>query len=366
MDRSKTTGKQLLAVLFAGLLSPMLRIVPEETAMLAGAGGWVGPLLAMPLFLLILLFVGRSLRRLPGGGGLAELYRFSYGPALGRALSVLTGLWLLVTAVSALRYYGESFLSSIYPDTDIWLFLIGLMAVVRWACRGGREAVCRMGHLFFYALLALAGTVVVLGIREVHLYHIWPVWLEGWDRLALSLFPVLGLMGNTVILLFCRGEIARERGGLRRAAAWFLGLAGVLALLGIVMIGMFGWQTAVRLQMPFFSTAKEVNVLGVFERVEAVIAATWVFSDLMLQTLLLWTGTELMGGREMREESRRRLQTVWAVAAVIGAVFLVPDAFQLGELWRTRLRWADAWICYGGPVIACLLLRLRLLGRKRQ
>lgn len=360
-DKEKTTGKQLLAVLFAGLLSPMLRVVPEQTAALAGAGGWIGPVLGMPIFILAVLVLGKTLRRLPGGGGLPQLYRFSFGRFLGRGLSLLTGLWLLVTAASALRYYGESFLSSIYPDTDIWLFLIGLMAVAWWACRQGLGAICRMGHIFFYALLALAGAVVILGLREVQVYHIWPVWLEGWGGLGKSAFPVVSLMGASLLILFCRGEISREKGGLKRAAGWFMALAVVLSLLGLVIIGMFGWRTAVRLQMPFFSTAKEVNVLGVFERVEAVIAATWVFSDLALQTLLLWTGVELISGG--KEKGQSWLRGSWAVIAVIGAALIVPEAFRLTELWTEKLRWIDGVFCYVLPLAACVPVWLRRRGK---
>lgn len=352
VDKTKTTGKQLLAVLFAGLLSPILRVVPEQTGKLAGAGGWIGPLLGMPVFIVVVVILGKTIRRLKGGGGLPQLYRVSFGRFLGRVVSILTGLWLLVTAVSGLRYYGESFLSSIYPDTDIWLFLISLMAVVWWACRQGLGAICRMGHIFFYALLALAGAVAVMGLKEVHLYHIWPVWMEGWGKLGESALPVVSLMGVSLVILYCRGEISREEGGLKRTAGWLMALALVLSLLGLVIIGMFGWETAVRLQMPFFSTAKEVNVLGVFERVEAVIAATWVFSDLALQALLLWTGVELISGGNQKVQPW--LRGGWVVIAIVGAVYIVPEAFELTKLWTERLRWVDAVICYGIPLAACV------------
>lgn len=356
-DRTKTTGKQLLIVLFASLLSPMLRVIPEQTAKLAGAGGWVSPLLGMPVVILAALVIGKTIARLPAQGGLPQLYETGYGKILGRGASILTGLWLLVTAASALRFYGEGFLSSIYPDTDIWLFLIGIMVLVWWICGKGMNAICRMGQIFFYILIALAGGVVLLGIREIHLYHVWPVWLEGWDQVALSAVPVVNLMGSSLVILFCRGEVTREPGGMKQMTRWLLALAAVLALLGLVIIGMFGWQTAVRLQMPFFSAAKEVTVLGVFERVEAIIVATWVLSDLTLQALLLWTGVELISGG--REKSRRWLRGLWAVIAVVAAVYMAPNDFELSRLWEQKLRWVDSAVCYGLPLIACVFVWIR-------
>ena len=65
MEQRQISLKQLMVLVFCGLLSPMIRIIPRETAALAGAGGWLAPILALPVFLLALWLMVSTFRRLP-------------------------------------------------------------------------------------------------------------------------------------------------------------------------------------------------------------------------------------------------------------------------------------------------------------
>ncbi|MCC8129494.1 MAG: spore germination protein, partial [Clostridiales bacterium] len=195
MEQEQTTTRQMAILLFCGLLAPLLRVIPEETGPLAGEGGWAAPLLALPVFLLALWALGRTFRRMPRSAGIPQMYRLAYGTGLGGLLTAATALWLAVMGAFNLRLYGESFVSSIYTDTNFLMFLVAMMAVVCLVSRRGFAAVCRMGRLFFYVLVATVGLVILLGVREVRLYSLWPVWLQGWDGLFLSAGPVLSVLG---------------------------------------------------------------------------------------------------------------------------------------------------------------------------
>ncbi len=140
-------------------------------------------------------------------------------------------------------------------------------------------------------------------------------------------------------------------------AAWFALLRLLLSAVGAVMIGMFGWQTAIRLQPPFFSMAKEVSLGEITERIEAVVAAVWVFSDLALLAAQVCAigeyGKELWSG-----VSRKWL--IWGMGIVIllGAAWMDTATFELQGIWR-ELQGCNAVLCYGLPLLACLLLRVR-------
>ena len=59
----------------------------------------------------------------------------------------------------------------------------------------------------------------MFALPGVRLYHIWPVWLEGWDSVLLSALPVLSILGYSVPVLFYRGTLGESRGGFAMAAA---------------------------------------------------------------------------------------------------------------------------------------------------
>lgn len=369
MEESQISLKQLVILLFCGLLSPLIRMVPGETCQYSGAGGWLAPLLALPPFLLILWVMTATFRRLPRGSGLGELYRLAFGKKLGTGLLFLTALWLLVITAVNLRAYAEGFVSSIYQDTALWLFLLTMMALVWWVSCRGIATVCRMSQIFFYVLCITVGLLLLLGVREVEIFHIWPVWMEGWGNLLRSSLPVLAVLGYSIPILFHRSEISGSQGGLGMAAAWFAVLCLAMTALGAVITGVFGWQTVVRLQLPFFSLAKEVTMISIVERIESIVAAVWVFSDVALLSALLLSSGELMK-QVTGKLSRRWILGLSAAAAVAGAVWISPNAFELRSMWIEVLQPWDGVVCLGIPLIACVLVWIRqrgtIFGRKRQ
>ncbi len=352
--RRAVSSRQLAILLFCGLLSPMTQVMPSLTAHLAGAGGWLGGVLALPVFLLALWLTGGTARRLPAGTGLGGLYRLAFGPVLGRAASLVTMLWLLLAAAVQLRFCAEGFLSSIYPGTGVWLFLLSLTAVVWWVSAHGAAAVCRMGQMFLYILCVTAGVVLLFALPGVRLYHIWPVWLEGWDSLLASALPVLSVLGYALPVLLTQ-ERPSGRGG---TAGWFIALGLLGSLMGLVIIGTFGWQMAARFQLPLFSLAKEVTLLDLVERLETVVAALWVFSDIAMLCALLLALQE-QGAALTRRMSRTLMRAMLCVLMTIIAAFLAPGGLALQGLWRRAILPGNLAVCYLLPLAACLAARMR-------
>ena len=344
--------RELTALTVCGLLSLIVRLVPGETGVWAGAGGWLSPLIALPFYLLALLALVAVFRRLPRGTGLGGLYRLAFGRWWGRFFTVLTGVWLLLIAAVALRFYVESVVSSVYGGTAMWLFLAGLMAVVWWACAQGRGAVCRMGQIFLRVLEVILALILLLGLRETHLYHVWPFWLEGAGGLLRSALPVTVILGYSIPVLFLRGELADNEEGRGIAVKKMTGLSLISTGAAVVILGMFGWKTAARLQAPFFSVAKEVSILNVVERAESVVAAVWVLSDAVLIAALLDASTGYLqrGALPLR---RKLIYTAGGVAVIAGAALIGPTLFQLRELWVKVLWQGDAGVCYLLPLAAC-------------
>ena len=358
MEQGQISLKQLMVLVFCGLLSPMIRIIPRETAALAGAGGWLAPILALPVFLLAVWLLVSTFHRLPRGTDLGGLYRMAYGPVLGRVASLVTVIWLLLLTAVGLRFYAEDFVSSIYLDTDLWLFLIGLILIVWWVTGRGMGTVCRMSQVFFYALCGIVGLVMLLGIPEVEFYHVWPVWMEGWQGLACSALPVLAVLGHSIPILFRKDELGQAQEGMRVTAAWFLMLCLVLTVLNGIIIGVFGWQTVERMQMPFFSLAKEGSTLNIVERLESIVAGVWVFSDVALFSAQLLAAEELTKS-VTQKVSRHWLLGGMSIIVVLGAVWISPNAFRLRKIWTEVVERWDWAVCYALPVLACAIVLCR-------
>ena len=62
MTNDRISLRQLLTLTFAALLSPAIRILPGRTARIAGEGGWLAALAALPVLLALCWVVYALLR----------------------------------------------------------------------------------------------------------------------------------------------------------------------------------------------------------------------------------------------------------------------------------------------------------------
>jgi hypothetical protein len=133
--------------------------------------------------------------------------------------------------------------------------------------------------------MAMLVLILALVLGKVHLYNIWPVWTQDVPGVMKAGGGVLSAMGTAVGTLFLLPQTVQRRGGTVLAAKWVSGVCLVLAAEAVVLLGTFGPDLVGRMQIPFFSLAKEVQP----ERLESVVAAVWVFTDLILIAVLLYS-----------------------------------------------------------------------------
>jgi hypothetical protein len=283
VNRQEISVRQYLTLLSVGLLPALVKLVPGHQAVYAGRGAWLGPLAALGPVLLILWLMSSVGSALPEGSGLGKFYCLCLGNKLGRLVCGISGLWLLVVGCFGLRFCAERFVSTIYPDTGLGLFFLSLLAMVWWLSRRELVVTARAGQMFFYSIAAMLVLILGLVAGELRLNLLWPVWMQDAPVVLRAGWDVLNAMSVGMGGLFLFSDVGSRRGGGKLAAKWACGCCGVLTLLSIEVIGTFGAQLAGRMTIPFFSLAKEVRP----ERLESLVAAAWVFADVILLSVIL-------------------------------------------------------------------------------
>ena len=358
MREEKVTARALGGLVYCGLLAPMFRVVPGSWSEDAKQGGWVPPLLALPLLLGVTAILLGACRRLPEGAGLPRLYTLAFGGKAGGAVTVITGLWAIVVSAAALRYYSESIIASVYQDTSVWIFLLGAMALVWRACDLGMGAISRMAGVYLYIIGGALLLLVALSLPDLRLYHLWPFWTGGWQGMAKGALPVLGVEAPMLLLLLGRTEPYKEPEGGKKLLLWLTASALTMTALRVVVIGMFGWQTAARLQIPLFSAAKEIYLLEVFERIEALVVAVWVLSD------VVWiAGLTAVSQDYIRFGTKRRggrwLLTGVVVLTIALAQWESGNAAAVRSIMLNRLQYVNLAVCYLLPLTGAAVAKIR-------
>lgn len=314
---------RMFGAAWTAVLSVSISVLPSLAARSGGRGGWLGPVLALPVFLLLI----RAWRSM----GRDEM-------ALPRPLTFIYIMWALLLGAARLRLSVRRLQFTGQGESGAWFVLLVLAAGAAWLAWGKEEAFLRAAAVFGRALSVVLLGVLGLTLAQVRIEEVAPLDVLPALNGALSALGVLcvGVYGAFV----WDGTPTKVVG---RAA---LG-CGLLSLMLLSVLGNLGVELAAALEDPFLSLCRHVGVAGAFQRVESLISALWLLGDLALAGLLLWACRRLLGrwgGHRM----------VLCAAAVI---LLLDGTIFRTAVWAQRFEhnimpWGNLVL---GGVIPCVL-----------
>ena len=358
MADDRISLRQLLSLLFAALLAPAIGVLPAQTAALAGEAGWLAALAALPVLLSALWALWALLRPAGEGAGLAQVTQRVLGRPLGRLVLLLCLGWGLLLLAANARLFSLRFLSTSYSNSPAGLFLAVLLALALWLAWKPVRVLARAGEIFRLALAVGLVFSLALGAFQIEPRHVLPIWAEDVPGLLSAAMPVLGLLGYGLFAAFLGGNVTRTGNDRRRLLVWGMVFCLVLTALQLVCQGNFGPTLTAQADTPFFLMVKGIGIEGTFQRVESLIIALWVFSDLALLALLASSCAALAQAVFSLKERRHAAVPV-AGLALAGAWLLFPDAFSL-DRWMENVVWpGNLLLGFGLPLLLLLVKKLR-------
>ena len=331
MEKDRASVRQVLTLLGAALLSPMIQLLPRETVAEAGRAGWLSALLAIPAALIMGMAFRALVKAAPPGTGLAGGLEIAFGRGLGRCVCGLYLLWGIALLGWNARWAAFRFLITSYQNARLPLFFLMLIGGTLWVGRKKRTVFLRAAEIYALALGIALAVSLFFGAMQSERACLFPIWVDDLPGTVRGIVPVLGILGYGVFAALLVGCADQKPGDGRRSLRWLAGICVMMALFQAVCIAVFGPGLIGRLELPYFMLVKDLGVDGAFQRVESVIMSLWVLADLALLGLLFLACREILehwnGGREEK-------WIPWGIA--VGAVLIgmgpVSDEFQLSEV----------------------------------
>lgn len=327
------------ALLWTAALAPAAELLPGIALATAGRGAWLSPLAAL-VFLLPLLWLGRR--------GDARDFRRSF---FGKVLLALCAVWMELLVILRLGLCARRMLWAGERDGAVWYFLLTLSAITLWMGEGRLTALGRTGQLFLAILLAAATLVLGLSVPRVRADRILPLWTGDVLPVVRTGLSTAGSLGWAVLPMLLLP--AQERKG-KNILLWGVGGCVLLTLAQIIIIGNLGVGLAAQSDSAFFTLTKSVGVEGAFQRVESVVSAVWMLSDLTACVVL--THAIGLAGEGMVFHVKRETVSSFALLAAAGV-----------SLWLLRWGaplevWSGQWVWLGN-LCACFLAAVWLWRR---
>lgn len=341
MKEEQLSTAQWGALLWTAALAPAAELLPGAALDTAGRGAWLSPLAAL-VFLLPILWLSRR--------GDADTLRQSWGGKLVLAVCVV---WMELLVVLRLGLCARRLLWSGERDGAVWYFLLTLAAGTLWINQGRLTALGRAGQLFLALLLGAAALVLGLSVLRVRADRVLPLWTQDAVPVLLSGFSGAGSLCWAVLPMLLLPAQAREKKTILR---WGVGGCVLLTLAQLIIVGNLGVGLAAQSDSAFFALTKNVGVEGAFQRVESVVAALWMLSDLTLCVAL----TQAIGLACRGAVLDIRRETVSSFALLAGTG---------GALWLSRWgapleEWNREWVWMGNLLVCAAAAVCMAVGKK--
>ena len=282
--------RQFVAAAFVSSLSPLIRRFPGALAARAGRGAYLAAGLSV-LPMLAALGAAALLFRRRAGRGLSGVFTELLGPVPGRLLTGLYGLWFVFYAGFLLRTGAERFLTTVYPGAKAWLFVLVMALLCALAAAGRLLPLARAAMLLRPLMLALILGIALLTAKDLDLSLLLPPPASELRAEWIAALETANALSVAFFLGFAGGHLERPLRP-RDWAPWLAALPGLIALMTVECLGMFGPELTAKLRYPYFMLVRDLTVLGALERLEPAVIALWVFPDFLLISLLLWLAAD--------------------------------------------------------------------------
>lgn len=353
MERDTLSFSQLMALIFGALIGPITELLPGA-AVRGGVLGAVCSAAAVGMMACAGIWMGKVAQ---SEGDLAYGLERIFGGLAGKGILLIYMVWFQFLFTLRIRLSAQRLLSGGSRDGAIWFFLIVLGGMSLWMSHGTLGGLGRTAQLFFLVLTLITGSVLLLSLRQIERENWLTVWEYSPEDLMSLIWPGLQAMGYGLFAGFLWEPPAHKR-VLRTWLCWCAGTAAVLVGMQLMIMGCFGISLTESMQTPFFHLAKSAGIKGAFQRMESLVTAVWVFSDLLLLTGLLWCIRRIGDVLNPRIPSK-----IEVTVTVLGGMAIALAAFG-GKVSAVRMAQSIAaagnlFLGVGIPLTAALILKVK-------
>ncbi|MED4783020.1 GerAB/ArcD/ProY family transporter [Brevibacillus choshinensis] len=322
----------------------------------AGYDAWISVIITGISTHLIMWMMYAMLKT--GASDIIELHIRCFGRWLGKLLSLLVLVYVLVAAFIIFRSYVEVVKIIIFPLMQTWSMSILMLLLLYYVVSGGFRTVTGICLVGVTLPLLLMVPLFVFPFEYVHPNNLLPVFSHTVHELFLSAKEVIFNFAGFELLFFYYPFIKNPQQSQKWAHAALL-FTTVLYLVLTMMTFMF--FTEGELEKIIWPTLTMIKIIEIpiIQRIEFIIVSLWLFVVLPNLCLNVWAITR--GMKQMFQTNQRR--TLLAILLVLMLTSLGmesrADLMMLSNMFGT----AAMYFLYG--YIPFLFLVYHLWGKRR-
>ncbi len=289
IEKGKISVRQFTVLVLLYTIGTTILIIPsilathaKQDTWIAGIVGLCGGIAIIPLYV--------SLASKYPGQNFSQILEHLFGKWVGKGVSLIYLItFVMLLSVFVLRDIGDFMVTVMMVETPIYAIHITFLLVVLMAVRLGLETFARAGELFLPWVIVLYFILTFTIAPQIEMNYAQPVMENGIKPIlhagfSFFTFPFAEMIIFLMIIPYVNTLHRVSRGfwiGIIIGGVFLI----ILSMLSILVVGIEETSESI---YSSYDLAKQINLGGFFQRVEAMMAFIWFTTAFMKLTILIY------------------------------------------------------------------------------
>lgn len=326
-EKIKISNRQLFSLAALGSIGGTVIIISGLVASIAKQDAWITAIITpvMGVFVIwIYCFLGKTYPDMTIIGMAKQIF----GKCLGLIVSAGYVIFFLQVSSNVTWHIGD-FIGYILHETPVYVINGLFIGVVVIAILYGVEAFARASELFiafvciiYIAAFLLMPNLNIQNLQPVLENGIVPLFKASVFLLPFSTFPLITLMMIFPINLV---DLKQAGKSFRKGYFWASFLVFIVIILCLLVLGS---NITARSQYPTYLEAKQIDVAGIFARLEFLVATIWILTQFAINLLFFYAGTKSLAEFFDLKDYRKIVMPLGLITLVLSGMSFPDTIYQ--------------------------------------
>ncbi|WP_145326431.1 GerAB/ArcD/ProY family transporter [Paenibacillus xylanexedens] len=324
LEQGRLGTRQLTTLTFMMVVGDMMLIYPSVITSYAKQDSWICALVGVPLGMALLAMILKLCSMHPDKN-LVQIARSILGFWPGTLLSCFYLYFFIIGASTHTREVGDFMTSQIYQYTPARIIILMFVITIGWGVFHGLETIGRSSELLMPIVILFIIVLAFCLLPQVDTSHLEPVSDTGivsilQGTLVSIIYPI-GEVIPIMMLLPYTAKQAHQTRDILVAAGFGNLLLATLVTISLLVLGAFLTEHNIYVS---FVLSQKISIAGFFERIEAVMASSWLISTYFKAIVYLYAF--VVGCAELFKLKQYRMLILPASMLVFGLANLVAPS----------------------------------------
>ncbi|WP_338590759.1 endospore germination permease [Paenibacillus sp. Y5S-9] len=353
LEQGRLGTRQLTTLTFMMVVGDMMLIYPSVITSYAKQDSWICAFIGVPLGMALMAMILKLCSMHPDKN-LVQMARSILGFWPGTFFSCFYLFFFIIGASTHTREVGDFMTTQIFPYTPIRIIILMFVIVIAWGVSHGLETMGRSSELLMPVVIVFIVVLAVCLLPQIDTRNLKPasdtsVVSISQGILVSIIYPIGEVVPIMMILPYVAKQAHRTRDVIIAAGLGSLVLA-TLVTISLLVLGAFLTQHNIYAS---FVLSQKISIGGFFERIEAIMASSWLISTYFKAMIYLYAF--IVGCAELFKLKQYQILVLPASILVFGLANLVSPSITFIVITVVPY-WVDWDTTLGIILPACLLL----------